>query len=156
IRAGHPLLAAAAVRDARAAERRELHAELARVVAAGELRTRHLALAAPRADADLAATVAAAAASASRRGAPRAAAELAEHALRLTPHDHGDRDARLLELAEYLVVAGEMRRLTALVKPHLPLFATAAMRVQALVLLTKGEVRNNDEIQRYLEQALVE
>src|SRR5262249_41832840 len=44
IRAGHPLLAAAAVRDARVAERRELHAELARVVAAGELRTRHLAL----------------------------------------------------------------------------------------------------------------
>ena len=30
------------------------------------------------------------------------------------------------------------------------------MRARALVLLTKGEVRGNDEIQRYLEQALVE
>ena len=156
VRAAHPLLAAAAVRHAHPAERRELHAELAGVAAAGELRTRHLALAAPRPDAELATTVAAAATSAARRGAPQAAVELAEHALRLTPHDHADRDARLLELAEYLVVAGEKTRLTNVLTPHLPSFATAAMRARALVLLTKGEVRGNDEIQRYLEQALAE
>jgi DNA-binding CsgD family transcriptional regulator len=156
VRAAHPLLAAAAVRQASAAERRELHGELAGVVAAGELRTRHLALAAPRTDAQLATTVAAAAASASRQGAPQGAVELAEHALRLTPHDHADRDARVLQLADYLVVAGEKRRLTKLLKPHISSFPTAAMRAQALVLLTKGEVRSNDEIQRHLEQALVE
>jgi DNA-binding CsgD family transcriptional regulator len=156
LRASHPLLAAAAVRSARAAERRELHRRLAGVVAAGELRTRHLALAAARPDAGLAATVAAAAASASGRGAPRAAVELAEHALRLTPHDHPDRGARVLDLAGYLLVAGEKRRLTDLLKPHVRSFPTAAMRAQALVLLTSGEVSGNDEIQRYLEQALVE
>jgi hypothetical protein len=119
VRAAHPLLAAAAVRHALPAERRELHAELAGVVAAGELRTRHLALAAPRPDAELATTVAAAATSAARRGAPQAAVELAEHALRLTPHDHADRDARLLELAECLVVAGEKTRLTNLLKGNI-------------------------------------
>src|SRR5262249_50663147 len=99
---------------------------------------------------------AAAGASASRRGGPQAAVELAEHALRLTPSDDPDRDVRVLELAEYLVVAGEKRRLTNLLKPHLAALPTAAMRAQALVLLTKGDVRNNDEIQRYLEQALAE
>jgi DNA-binding CsgD family transcriptional regulator len=156
VRASHPLLAAAAVRQARAAERRELHRALAGVLAPGEPRTRHLALAAARPDAELAATVAAAAASASRRGAPRAAVELAEHALRLTPHDHADRYARMLELAGYLIVAGEKRRLTDLLKPHVPSFPTGAMRARALVLLTSGEVRGNDDIQRYLEQALVE
>ena len=155
-RAAHPLLAAAAVRHARVAERREVHRRLARVVAPGELRARHLALAAARPDADLAATAAAAAATASRRGAPRAAVELAEHALRLTPHDADDRDARVLELAGYLVVAGEKRRLTDLLKQHLPSFPTGAMRAHALVLLTRGEVRGNDDIQRYLEQALLE
>jgi DNA-binding CsgD family transcriptional regulator len=156
VRAAHPLLAAAAVREARPADRRELHGELAGVVAAGELRTRHLALAAPCPDAGLASTVAAAAASASRRGAPQAAVELAEHAMRLTPHDHPDRDERLLELADYLVVAGEKTRLTNLLKPHLPSFPTPTMRARALVLLTKGDVQGNDEIQEYLEQALLE
>jgi DNA-binding CsgD family transcriptional regulator len=156
VRASHPLLAAAAVRHAHAAERRELHRRLAGVVGEGELRTRHLALAAARPDAELAATVAAAAASASGRGAPRAAVELAEHAVRLTPHEDPERDARVLELAAYLVVAGEKRRLTNLLKPRLLSFPTPAMRVRALVLLTSGEVRDNDDIQRYLEQALVE
>jgi DNA-binding NarL/FixJ family response regulator len=156
IRASHPLLAAAAVRHAHAAERRELHRRLAGVVAAGELRTRHLALAAARPDAGLAATVAAAAANASRRGAPRAAVELAELAVRLTPHDDPDASARVLELGGYLVVAGEKRRLTNLLKPRLQSLPTAAMRVRALVLLTSGEVGGNDDIQRYLEQALVE
>jgi DNA-binding CsgD family transcriptional regulator len=141
IRAAHPLLAAAAIRHAGAAERRALHREIAGVVAAGELRTRHLALAAPRADAELAARVADAALGASRRAAPQAAVELAEHALRL---------------AEYLVVAGEKRRLTDLLKHRVTSFPTAAMRARALVLLAEGEVRSNDEIQRYLEQAFVE
>ena len=138
------------------AERRELHRRLAGVVAAGELRTRHLALAAARPDAELAATVAVAAANALRRGAPRAAVELAEHAVRLTPHGDPDASARLLEMGGYLVVAGEKRRLTNLLKPRLQSLPTGAMRVRALVLLTSGEVSGNDDIQRYLEQALVE
>jgi DNA-binding CsgD family transcriptional regulator len=156
VRASHPMLAAAAVRHEPAAERRELHRRIADVSAAGELRTRHLALAAAQPDAELAATVAAAAASASARGAPQPAVELAEHALRLTPRDDPDESARVLELAGYLVVAGEKRRVTSLLKPRLQSFPTPAMRVRALVLLTSGEVHGNDDIQRYLEQALAE
>jgi DNA-binding NarL/FixJ family response regulator len=155
VRASHPLVAAAAVRHATAAERRELHRDLARVVAGGELRTRHLALAAARPDADLAAAVASAAAQASRRGA-RAAVELAEHALRLTPPDDPARNARVLELAEYLVFAGEKRRVTALLEPHLGALPPGPARARAYLLLTRGEIRGNDEIQRYLALALAD
>jgi DNA-binding CsgD family transcriptional regulator len=156
VRASHPLLAAAALRHSHPAERRELHGDLAGIVAEGELRTRHLALAAARPVAELAATVAAAAASASHRGAPQAAVELAEHALRLTPPDHPDRHARMLELGGYLVFAGEKRRVTDLLRPQVQSFPSGAMRAQAFLLLTSGEIRGNDDIQRYLEQALAE
>ena len=83
--------------------------DIAEVVADGELRTRHLALAAEEPDAALAATVSAAAAAA-RRGGAQAAAELADHALRLTPPDDPARVDRLLELGGYLEVAGEKQR----------------------------------------------
>ena len=156
VRASHPLLAAAAVRRSQAGERRELHRDLAGVVPEAELRTRHLALAAAQPDAELAAGVAAAAASAARRGAPQAAVELAEHALRLTPHDHSERDSRMLELAGYLVVAGEKRRLTGLLEPHVHSLPAGARRAQGFLLLTSGEIRDNDDIQRYLELALAE
>ena len=156
VRASHPLLAAAAVRQSQARERRELHRELAGAVPEGELRTRHLALAAAQPDADLAGTVAAAAASASRRGAPQAAVELAEHALRLTPPGDPDRDARMLELGGYLMVAGEKRRLTELLEPHVHSLPAGATRAQGFLLLASGEIRGNDDIQRYLELALAE
>jgi DNA-binding CsgD family transcriptional regulator len=156
VRASHPLLAAAAVRQSQAGERRALHRDLAGVVPEGELRTRHLALAAAQPDAELAATVAAGAASAARRGAPQPAVELGEHALRLTPPDDPDRNARLLELAGYLMIAGEKRRLTDLLEPHVPSLPAGATRAQAFLLLTSGEIRGNDDIQRYLELALAE
>ena len=93
VRAAHPLLAAAATQRSRAAERRELHGVLATLVDREELRIRHRALATATPDGALAPTVAAAAASAARRGAPQAAVELAEHALRLTPRDDPPRGA---------------------------------------------------------------
>ena len=69
VRASHPLLAAVARKRARPSERRELHRALADAVADEELRALHLALATDGPDAELAATVAAAAAGASARGA---------------------------------------------------------------------------------------
>ncbi|HET9507251.1 MAG TPA: AAA family ATPase, partial [Gaiellaceae bacterium] len=156
IRASHPLLAAAAVSHSDAAERRALHRALAGVVGEGELQTRHLALAAARPDAELAATVAAAAEAASHRGAPEAAVELAEHALRLTPHDHPDRLDRALELGGYLVVAGEKKRVRDLLEPLIESFPPGATRAKAWLLLTSGEISGNEDIMRYLEQALAE
>ena len=110
VRPAHPLLAAAARARARAAERRRLHLEFAEVVADEELRALHLALGTTLPDDALAATVPAAAARASTRGAAQQAVTLAEHALRLTPHDSSHRSERLLDLAGYLEVAGERTR----------------------------------------------
>ncbi len=112
VRASHPLIAAAAARDCPAAERRALHRLVAETVPDGELRTRHLALAAEEPDAALAATVSAAASAAARRGAAQAAAELADQALRLTPDDDPARVDRLLELGHLLEVAGEKQRMS--------------------------------------------
>ena len=122
----------------------------------GRAGTRHLALAEARPDAGLTGTAAAAAASAARRGAPQAAVRLAEHALRLTPHDDPDRDSRVLELAGYLLVAGEKRRVTDVLEPQVHSLPRGAMRAQAFLLLSSGEIRGNDDIQRYLELALAE
>lgn len=156
VRAAHPLLAAAASQRSREAERRELHGLLATVVDRDELRIRHLALATATADGALAPAVAEAAAAAARRGAPQAAVELGEHALRLTPRDDPTREERLLELGSYLHVAGEKRRLTALLERTLTSLSPGAARVRAYLLLCGGDVEDNDEILRLLERALVE
>jgi DNA-binding CsgD family transcriptional regulator len=85
IRFRHPLLAAAAHDGATSRERRAAHRRLAQLVDDPEEHARHLALAAEGPDEEIAAALDAAAASSLARGAPGAAAELAEQALALTP-----------------------------------------------------------------------
>jgi ATP/maltotriose-dependent transcriptional regulator MalT len=104
----HPLLASTVYRRASSASRRDAHRLLAEVVDDPEERARHLALAAPEPSADVAAALEDAALGANSRGAPAAAAELAELALRATPS--GDVDAsrrRAMKAAEYRFVAGD-------------------------------------------------
>ena len=101
-RAAHPLLAAAARKHSGPAECRACHLELAGVIAEGERRGRHLALGTPYPSEGLARVVAAGAATAAARGAAREAAELGEHALRLTPPESDERVERMLRLASYL------------------------------------------------------
>ncbi len=156
VRAWHPLLAATVVRDSEPTEQRELHRALAAVVGEGELRTRHLALAAARPDEALAATVSAAAVDAAARGATQTAVELAEHALRLTPPLDPRRDERVLELAGFLVVAGEKQRVTELVAPVVDSLPPGPPRVRANLLLAGGSVQSNADIQGYLGRALAE
>jgi DNA-binding CsgD family transcriptional regulator len=156
VRTWHPLLAAAVTRDSDPVERRELHGLLATVVGDGELRTRHLALAAARPDEVLAATVSAAAADAAARGATPTALELAEHALRLTPPHDPHRPERVLELADHLVTAGEKQRVTELLAAELQSLPRGAPRVRANLLLAGGAVEGNSDIQRFLERALAE
>src|SRR5262249_5933642 len=100
--------------------------------------------------------VAAAAAAAARRGAPRAAMALAEHALRLTPPASPERTERLLTLGAYLVSTGEAQRLTDLLAPEIDSLPPGAPRARALLLLTGGMVATNDEIRGYLHAALAE
>ena len=91
------------------------NARLADIVPSAEERARHLALATAEPDGDVASVLEDAARAAHARGAPAAAAELAEQALRLTPASRPD-DARrrLLVAAEMHDVAGDIDRATAL------------------------------------------
>ncbi len=85
VRFTHPLLASAVSARQTPARRRSLHARLADVVPSAEERARHLALATSGPDGDVADVLDQAARTAQLRGAPAAAADLAEQALRLTP-----------------------------------------------------------------------
>ena len=101
----------------------------------GELRARHLALAASGPDEALAGQVAAAAVGAGARGAVHDAAVLGEHALRLTPSESMERPGRVLALAHSLAVAGEKRRVTDLLTRELEGLPPGPDRVQAYLLL---------------------
>jgi DNA-binding CsgD family transcriptional regulator len=105
----HPLYASAIVASTADVERRRMHTLLAKAVTELEERARHLALAAEGQDEAVAAVVDAAAREALQRGAPAAAAELAELALRLTA-GREKRPRRVLDLAKYLHAAGEPER----------------------------------------------
>ena len=94
VRAAHPLLAAAAKRQARAEDTQELHRRLAEVVADEQRRSLHLALATTEPDEELARRLDAAAARAAARGATRLAVDMGAHALRLTPPRHVGRRPR--------------------------------------------------------------
>jgi DNA-binding CsgD family transcriptional regulator len=98
IRFAHPLLGSAVTAKMTPPRRRALHARLSKIAPTGEERARHLALASSRASSSVASALDDASAHAHARGAPGAAAELAEHALRLTPVSRRD-DARRRALA---------------------------------------------------------
>ncbi len=117
VRFVHPLFASAIYAAVSPGERRRAHARLAELATSSEAQALHLALCTEGPDAAVALTVAAAARDVRRRGAPDAAAELAELALRLTPAETGERDRRALELAYYLMEAGDAERARAVVAP---------------------------------------
>jgi DNA-binding NarL/FixJ family response regulator len=106
----HPLFAAATLASAASAERRRTHRRLANVVEEAERRARHLALSVEGRDEPTATVVDAAARDAFFRGAPSAASELAELALRLSETDAEREGRRTLDLADYLLAAGEGTR----------------------------------------------
>ncbi len=108
VRFKHPLFASAIYAAASTDERRETHRRLAALASNPEQQARHLALGTAVADGAVASIVAEAALDVRRRGAPDAAAELAELAIRLTPTDESDaHDRRVLELGYYLAEAGD-------------------------------------------------
>ena len=110
VRFEHPLLAAAAYSALPPPRRRALHRRLADVVD-DESRARHLALGAEGADPELAAALDSAALLARSRGAPNAAADLAELALELGGEDDVDNRARrTVTAAEFRLVAGDVMR----------------------------------------------
>jgi DNA-binding CsgD family transcriptional regulator len=140
IRFTHPLLASVVYQGVSADERRRVHGRLAAVVADPLDRARHLALSTDSPDTRIAAVVEKSAAVASSRGAPMAAAELAEHALRLTPPDaQSDRHRRALAAASAQRSAGEWTRARKILADLLDERRAGSLRAETLVLLAELE-----------------
>ena len=134
----HPLLASGVYGGAAEHERRAVHDMLARVVPDPEQRAWHLAHATARADEDVATTLERAAAGAAVRGAPETAAELAEHAHRLTPREHLDeRASRALQTATYAWAAGDATRSRGILVDLIGTLGPSPARAAARQLLVK-------------------
>jgi DNA-binding CsgD family transcriptional regulator len=113
----HPLFQAAVYGGATPAQRRTMHARLARILAGSEEGARHGALATDGPDPVVAAALDDAAREADGRAAPAAAAELHELAISLTPpNEHRARDRRRLALASAVLRAGDPARATAILE----------------------------------------
>jgi len=139
LRLTHPLLGSTAYAEAMPEKRRRLHASLARVVTEPAERARHLALATSGPDDDVAGCLEAAAAGAASRGAPEAAADLAEQAAQLTPQAGGDdRRRRSTAAAWYHVRNGDLPRARILLEEVVANSVAGPARAHALRLL--GEV----------------
>jgi DNA-binding CsgD family transcriptional regulator len=155
IRFTHPLLASVIYQGVSADKRRRAHGRLAVVVDDPLDRARHLALSTESPDTTIAAVLDGAAALASTRGAPIAAAELAEHALRLTPPGaHSDRHRRVLAAARAERSAGEWTRARRILGHLLAATRAGSVRAEALVLLAELESERNSV--PLLEEALRE
>jgi DNA-binding CsgD family transcriptional regulator len=151
----HPLLASLVYHGVPAHERRRAHGRLALVVPDQLDRARHLALSTEGPDAEVASALEDTAALAGARGAPIAAAELAEHALRLTPPAADvDRSRRALAAARAQRGAGEWTRARTILTDLLAETRAGSVRADALVLLAELESERNSL--PLLEEALHE
>lgn len=153
VRFTHPLLASVLYQGVSEEERRRVHGVLAAIVDDPVDRARHLALAAEGPDPDVAAALKEAAALALARGAPIAAAELGEHALRLTPSAaREDRHRRALFVARAHFAAGEGARAEAIALDLVAGTQAGPARAEALVLLS--ELASQDRAVTLLREAL--
>jgi DNA-binding CsgD family transcriptional regulator len=156
IRFSHPLLGSTLYSRAEPARRRTLHRRLSRVVSDPEERARHLALAASSADEGVAQALDTAARHASARGAPVAAAELAELAVEFTPEERdGDVRRRTLAASEYYFAAGALSRAHSVLEPLLEKLRAGRERAEVLLRLseTSKEIETAAEL---CERALAE
>jgi DNA-binding CsgD family transcriptional regulator len=136
----HPLLAAAVYESAATAQRRLVHRRLAELVSDPEERARHRALAVVGADPDVASALDQAASIARRRGAPGAAAELIELALRLDPNGDARVDRQLAAAAAHFD-AGDLDRAQELLEAASAGAASGPSRARALRALGHVHVR---------------
>ena len=155
IRFAHPLLASLAYDRALPWDRRAAHARLAGLVTDLEERARHLSLAAgDEVHAGLAAQLEEAGRRAATRGAPAAAAELLELAVRHSPTE--ERGDRLQAAAGFHHVSGDLRRALSIYESLLESLPPGPRR--AAVLYAIGRVNLADAPARLVscERALEE
>jgi DNA-binding CsgD family transcriptional regulator len=150
----HPLLSSVLYQDL-GEGRPRLHERIARIIEDPVLRARHLALSKGIPDADAAVVLDQAARLALDRGASAVAAELAEHAVQLTPPEDGEgRRHRVLAAARAHQAAGEWTRARMLATDLLAETEIGSWRAEALVLL--AELESLDRAAELLEDALRE
>jgi DNA-binding CsgD family transcriptional regulator len=154
VRFTHPLLASVLYDHATQQERRSIHRRLAGLVDDPVEQARHAALAAPGPDEMVARRLDAAASAARARGAPIAAAELGELAIRATTAEDADgRSARILAVARDHLASGAADRAHAHAHGLLHAARTGRVRAEALLLASEleeagGMIRRQVELLR--------
>lgn len=136
VRAAHPLVSAAAYAALPPAGRRALHRRLAAAADDPLERARHAALAATRADPEIARALEAGVAAALAGGAPDIAVELSRLALQHTDGD-SDRAARLDLLADALVRAGDSPEAVQVQRQAIALTTDASQRTRRRIRLAE-------------------
>jgi DNA-binding CsgD family transcriptional regulator len=145
IRPAHPLLATVQYSVASGPERREAHRRLAAVVVDQEERARHLALSVEIADERVAAELEAASRHASGRGAPDAAAELADLAREMTPADRTDeRIHRTIHAGQFAFEAGELGKAATCLEEAVAATSAGPLRAEALLFLARVRYHSHD------------
>jgi len=136
IRFSHQLLASAVNQEMPQGRRQELHRRLAEVVTNPEERARHLALAVETPDSDVASALEEAGRMARSRGAPDAAAELFDMAVRLTPPDQSQEiRRRVMEASATHHEAGDTARARELLAHAVDMSPRGPPRAEALTRL---------------------
>ncbi|MDY6999439.1 MAG: LuxR C-terminal-related transcriptional regulator [Actinomycetota bacterium] len=155
VRFSHPLLAQGVYAGATPTARRAMHRRLAGILDDPELKARHLALSANVADDETLRMLDEAAATVSARGAPAAAAELLDIAIRLDPDDA---PARRVRAARHHLVAGDAGRARTLLENVLETLPAGRSRSKALAQLAAVHLfdANFLEAAELLERALAE
>jgi DNA-binding CsgD family transcriptional regulator len=134
LRFTHPLFGPVLYAEMTMSERRDVHRRLAASAGDVEERAWHLALGAEGPSREIAALLDSAARHAAARGAPEAAAVLAEQAMRMTPaRPSQDGPARILRAADYHFRAGEIGRSRDLVESALTGCPAGAGRAALLI-----------------------
>jgi DNA-binding CsgD family transcriptional regulator len=153
----HPLLALAVYRSASTSERRGAHRRLAEIIQDLEERARHMALASVEPDGDLAELLDRAAGRAFEKGAPGAAAELADLARHFTPS--ADLDAQLrrgMEAAEFRFEAGDAAGARALAQELRSAAPPGPERARISNLLSNFSWNDVKEMRELLESVIAE
>ena len=157
IRFTHPLLASVVYSTADPTVRRNWHSKLAGLVKDTEQKARHLALSATGPDPKVAEALEHAAESANSRGAPDAAATLAQQSSELTPPEQAiAQEKRRIKTAEYWMRAGDIPAAHSLLDDVVRSSPTGKRPAEALRLLGTLAVGGQSlvEGERLLNEAL--
>jgi len=155
VRFRHPLLGSLVYADASEPQRHQTHRLLAELLAEPEEQALHLALGTQDPDEQAAGRLEAAARRAAARGAPDAAAELAEHASRLTPTRWSPADCRRrLAASDYHTRAGNGPRARVLLEALVAHLPPGTTRAKALTVL--ADLVTDDSWERLFTQAMAE